>query len=506
MLAFWLLCVATTNAEPIQHYSDPAAANGAVLDLDLWVSKLDVQLDGTYQVWWEKRGPDTVPLGCSGVVQVNGGTPASFPVVDIESGSATGSIPIPISAGDIVTVLVDSGGVVDEWNESNNWLEFTIPGVSNPCSPYPVSMDITDPADPDGPKMTIECTKKWSYRTGNWPYALLIVPPYQYDEESQEAIYGGSMQTRLRRETFEGDETEDAVGLTASIAIEAEFGPSEDFQVTIGAEIKQGVESAVGTGVETSWAEEYVAQAYAGAGGEHTVVLIQTVYDVCEYLVTSGSEEGDSIWVMPPQPLPAYVSGYVMNPELTPQALGWYNVLKDPDAVGLNDAHEMGDKSTYEESYSDIDLTWHIVNSTIQHQYLLVRMVNQIGTAQAIWEQSIREYSGSTETQFTEHNAYAKGEFGGTNVEVSFGSSERWSHRTWAGTATHFHWEVGGVAHPDYSYTVGAFAISAIFDHGTRLDDSLLLMCYDLPEPSAPLLVVAGAGVLVGLRRVSRRG
>ncbi len=45
-----------------------------------------------------------------------------------------------------------------------------------------------------------------------------------------------------------------------------------------------------------------------------------------------------------------------------------------------------------------------------------------------------------------------------------------------------------------------------MIDQRRRQDDARLLMCYGLPEPSAPLPVLAGAGALAALQTLTRQG
>ena len=457
----------------------PNAAQAVEPVIDLWVSKLQVDDDpdspsyGLWKVWTRKVGSGSVPPGCWMTVLTDSlgywVELGSFLVTDLPEEYHSGTA--DTLAGTGVRVIIDNTYVVDEMSETNNMLNYLLrQAADNPCDPYPCTMTIDDPS------MELECRKKHSLTTGWWPYAFLILPPYEVDE----ATLLGEMSTKLEIGEFHGAENEYAAGLTASLAIETSCGLPLVAQGKVGREIKLAVEVALGRGVEQTSAETFSAITSASMGpttGDHTVVLCQTKYDICEYEVVAGDSVGATIWVAIAKEDDEYD-----NPELAGVKLSDYENLKDPDAVGLNAHHTIGNSDSYDDvilhDYDHIDADWFY-----DPQFLSVKG-QLVGTADADWSQTIKKYGSAALMLYVECNMYAQGEIGGASVKASFGSSRRWSHKIWEGRYTTFHWHIGPVDSMQFSYKVTGFAENVVFSHGDREHDALLLMCYAVKEQS----------------------
>ncbi|MBN2172335.1 MAG: T9SS type A sorting domain-containing protein [Candidatus Krumholzibacteriota bacterium] len=461
-------------------------ARGDPEAIDLWVSEIAYE-----PLVPEFEGYDYViptPVLITTVVRKDGPAPVAGAVVAFQHNGAVIStatladlpvqdfpLTLEILAGDTFEAFVDPGHIVSEWSEINNGLghDFGF-GGGNPCSPYPHEIVVDDP-DGSG-TLTLTCRSLLrNQRTGKFPYALLILPPY----ELLEAEGDGTMKTELKVSEFTGEENETSAGVSAALAIETEIGLNEDSQVTIGAEIETGIENTVGHSVRRTEAETFSAVTTANQGpvsGDHTVVITQTRYDVCRYEVTAGSEDGEFITIAIPDDDPAEP-----NPELTAYDLSDYAAVKDPDAIGLAAVHTIGDSDSYPtgtHSACHVDETdW---TGTYQN---LCRLNQTVATSAADWECSISESDYASTTQYVKFNMYAKGEFGPVNVQTSFGSMAGWSHRIYEGTEAVYHWVIGPVGDVDDEYRVGGFARNLTVERDSPdRTDGLLLLCYYIVE------------------------
>jgi hypothetical protein len=459
----------------------PTIVSPALAELDLWVSRITVE-----PLVPEFHGYDyTIPTPIAFGIEIRRqGYPLPVPgteVVIAKNSLAIAVVPVTgdptqtfagtttVVAGDELVVQIDPTHLNLQHSLLNDHLGLGFGfglGSNNPCAPYPVTITVDDP-DGSG-DLTLSCAgAPVAHRTGKFPFALLILPPYELAESELDV----TMSTTLEQATAHTTEDESSMGVTASLAIEAGFEVG-GFGASIGAEIEAAVETAVGHAIERTYAEEYDAscQSQQVLNADHTVVLAQTRYDVVKYLVTAGSTTGQSVWVAVPQ-----APGTYNNPEMTEYDLGDYDEQKDAEAVGLQAACTIGDADSY--SGSKLYLA-HIDESPCASTHIdLVVRGRTISTSGASWSETLESGDYVEVMQKVTTSMYAAGEFGGVGVSASFGSSSGESHRIYEGKSSKFAWRIGDVRDTDYEFDAVAYAFNIDVSHDNR-NDALLVVDY----------------------------
>jgi hypothetical protein len=468
---------------PIASTADPAPLP------DLWVSELRATavggspFDGTdVRVTIACTRPDLFTTSAGAQLWVND-EPTPRHVVAFDATSLQFTRRLTLQTDDEVRVILDPSDSVEEVNELNNWLVKAIGDVwgSNPCSPYPFSFTIPSPDDPDDPSqdLTLECVRcERSQRTGYFPWAYLILPPYEWDESDP----NGTMRTELSSGTFSGSESSNTTGFTAGIAVEASGGIPFVAEVKIGLEIEREWSQEHGLGTETNQSETFWTDTSAGAGpglGEPAVVVSQTTHEVAEYrVITSGNWYGESFVIATPLREP-----FRDNPELLQVGHSTYDDIRDPEAVELVEYHWVGSADTYPDSHHG----WRHLASVTNPRWHLLAKRSQYNIAGADWDITRRRYSQSTTTVTTRVNAYASGSFLAAGAQASFGTLDGRSHRTWHGTETTYHWTVGPTYGPRFGYRLMGLAENLYFEHdplgnGKVRQDRVLLLDYYMVE------------------------
>ncbi len=383
-----------------------------------------------------------------------------------------------VRGGDTIEAVVDPADLFPELNELNNKLTWDFPSdwsLVNLHGPFPETITISEPAE-----LTLEATGIVEQRrTGFFPSALLLVPPFNW----WQAEHDGYMETELQQTQTYYQEDERSAGVTAALAIEAGFSV-QGVGASVGAEIEAEMSVALGRTITQTYSESFaaaVSNTYIPSG-DHTVVLSQTRYDVMRYVVTTpGQYYGKSMWIAVPQ-----ISDTNPNPELTGELLGVYPELKDPQAVDLDGHHTIGKINTYNNNSTAFEAHgWHLHVSTMSIDRLAEKQ-QTIGTAAVDWSVSIETGTYHTTSQCFRCNLFAKSEFAGSSVQASFGSSEGSSHKVYQGKSHQFHFHIAPVIQSKNRYKVGGWAANYTFDHGTpQRRDGLLVLCYYVHEPPA---------------------
>ena len=456
-------------------------ADPALADLDLWVSRITVEplvpdfhgYDYTIPtpIAWGveiRRQGEPLPVpGTEVVVAKNSLAIAIFPVTGDPTQTFAGTT--TVVAGDELNVALDPTHLNLQHSLANDLLGLGFGyglGSGNPCAPYPATMTVDDP-DGSG-DLTLGCLSvTGGQRTGKFPYALLILPPYELSEAELDV----TMSTTLEHSTTHTTEDESSMGVTASLAIETGFEVG-GFGASIGAEVEAAVEATVGHAIERTYAEEYDAscQSQQIATADHTVVLAQTRYDVVQYRVTAGSATGQSVWVAVPQ-----APGTYNNPEMTEYDLDDYDQQKDAAAVGLQAACTIGDADTYPGGKSTgVHIDEQNWGGLVTD---LVARGRTISTSGASWSETLGSGDYVEAMQKVTTSMYAEGDFGGVGVSASFGSSSGESHRIYEGKSSKFAWRIGDVRDTDYEYEAVGYAFNIDVNHDNR-DDALLVVDY----------------------------
>jgi len=315
-------------------------------------------------------------------------------------------------------------------------------------------------------------------RSGYFPYAMLLIPPYEVDESE----YDAHMETILEMGTYQGGESSNMTGLTAGLAIESTAEIPFVAKVTVGASIDHEWSQTLSEGTVTTYAERFNAETTSTMGpltGEPTVVLTQTKYEVAEYdVISDGSYSGSKFWI-------AHAVHDGDNPELTKCYLSDYEELKDPDAVFLEGVHQIGSADSYSKSEHGCD---HIRDPDWCTNFNLAKEKEK-NIRGANWASTIEEYRGTELAQETRENFYARGEIANTSVQASFGAIQGSSHKTWSGAYTVYDWNVGPTLGPDFEYSLWSVAEYVVYKHkpggtGEMRKDALLLLDYYMHNES----------------------
>jgi len=462
----------------------PAAAYGDTLGqidagIDIWVSQLRWDSGGNWTVCVRKQGA-TIPGGCSGVVRVNGSQVTSFTLSDSDS-TCYGLGLLGVGADDTVVVVVDATKIVIEWDEANNWLRYiTGDGTNGSCANCPSVLAGDYLGEGQDDVEALELIESTSYQTEKWPYAFLIIPPFEWDESWSS---NDEMATILESATVEGSESEQATGVTAGLAIEASFQVTPFYQQTLGYEIEAETETALNTGVRVTQGQLFDAKINPQdwLSGEHIVVMCQTDYSVCKYRVSDGDQTNGTVVIAVPDK-----GGTYDNPELTEYRYSDYEAVKAEDAPNLYELHDVGDCDSYS---SNKDHCQNHVEGNVTKTQTFVERGKAISTGGAEWYWTIENQHGTTHSKTIRQNFYATSEFSGLfasgSATVSFGSVERWSHQIYSGSKCEYRWRIGAVDSVAYEYRVRGLGMGLVFDHGTRTHDGLLLMCYAVDQQSA---------------------
>jgi len=409
-------------------------------------------------------------------IQVNQSSVFMWPMV---TGTQSLQTTLMLKADDYVEVVVDPGNAVEEIIEDNNALGFKLGhDASNKCDPYPGIISFLDPEDPAANHaITMECESCSAHPSQAYPYALLILPPW--DETTSNP--GGAMETSFTQTTTYTDQTEDSIGVTAGVAIEVEEPP-----IDIGAKSGWGVgvqtalEQATGVTTERTRSQQFSAMTTAGVGpaSEATVVLVRTLYDVCEYNITNAydpNRKGHKAWIGAPQsdapgPIP------LPNPVLTQVPFHDYAAAKSPDAPLLVDPHVYGSMTNWPHGpHSEEHLDGVLWTATSDK--LITGAAQLISTGGAHWSETLEQGNLTTQSVELGVDYHSKGEFAGVTVESSFGVMSGSTHTVYEGLQSGFDWKVGPVNSLDDEYIVYAYAANA---------DVLYRLCPTPPPPPFP--------------------
>lgn len=406
-----------------------------------------------------KCGQATVPAGKLLHFRLNGSDVQTWPLSDDTLQTYQYSV-----QGTLLTDAVcwiDQG--VDEYHDGNNQLTVQI---RDRCL-----CNLTMP-DPDGGsdlQLTLFKNAGTS-RSGRYPFALLILPPFDRGEAQPE----GTMATTLTVNEMAGQTEEVTTGVKAGIGIGAEFslGP---VKIEAGVEIESQWESASGTESERTNSETFSASAAAAEAdsNDHRVILADTFYFLCDYDVTSGSKIGQRVVIAVPQDDPVYP-----NPELTAIPLDHYTTMARYDALWLQSACTVGDPYSYGMSAAP---ERHLAgNSSIQRAEVVFESGRTVSTAGRNWGVTLSE--SNYKSQSLSVTMTAKGGFLG--LEFTGGAEEGHTHSVIEGSSAGYDFQIGGTQEDTDQYKVVAYMANLLVDHneaGNARCDRLMVVDYYVP-------------------------
>ncbi len=346
----------------------------------------------------------------------------------------------------------------DEYYENNNSLRVT---VQDGC------LSALTVPDPDGSgTMDLEFQSNiGTKKTHNYPFALLILPPYT----TTTATPGGTMATTLTLSQSHGQVDEYITGVSAGIAIETSFSFC-GIGSSAGASVETQWEEATGYESERTESDSYNATCFAGAeeSADHMALLTSTTYYLCDYDVTSGSEDGQRvILAVVRQDDP------IQNPKILPCPLKHYDELAWVDALNLKAGCTIGNADSYD---SEPNASDHVDGNSISAN-TMIESGRTVGIGGQHWAVTLSENNYTT--QHFDVTFAAKGAIGG--VEFSAGTMNGETHSIIEGRSSEYDFQISGTNSVAEIYDAVGYVSNVTVQHdgnGTPRTDGFLLVDY----------------------------